>query len=126
MVLHPASLKDTVPVSLAYVCIVTVSSARVFTCSPGLNDSYATTLPLRLTHQGANDHPHRAQAANGAPIVRPATGSYVPETYSVRLSIKLFNCTPENLPSDLRDQLMSWMSAMPAGTPANAALHCHS
>ena len=39
---------------------------------------------------------------------RPATGIYVPETYSVRLSIKLFNCTPENLPSDLRrpaDQL---------------------
>ena len=47
--------------------------------------------------------------------MRPATGTYIPETYSVRLSIKLFNCTPENLPSDLRDQLTSWMSAMPGG-----------
>ncbi len=57
----------------------------------------------------------RAQAGTNAPLVRPATGIYVPETYSVRLSIKLFNCTPENLPSDLRDQLTSWMSAMPGG-----------
>ena len=50
--------------------------------------------------------------------MRPATGIYTPETHSVRLSIKLFNCTPENLPSDLRDQLTSWMSAMPGGVPA--------
>jgi len=36
----------------------------------------------------------------------------------VRLSIKLFNCTPENLPSDLRDQLTSWMSACPEVRPS--------
>ena len=36
----------------------------------------------------------------------------------MRLSIKLFNCTPENLPSDLRDQLTSWMSACPEVRPS--------
>ncbi len=58
--------------------------------------------------------------------MRPATGSYTPETHSVRLSIKLFNCTPENLPSDLRDQLMSWMSAMPGGALKMQQVLCHS
>ena len=57
--------------------------------------------------------------------MRPATGSYIPETYSVRLSIKLFNCTPENLPSDLRDQLTSWMSAMPGGAQPCPVLASH-
>ncbi len=33
----------------------------------------------------------------------------------MRLSLKIFNCTPGELPQGLRDQLCSWLCATPAG-----------
>ena len=41
--------------------------------------------------------------------------TYAPETFACRLSVKLFDCTPGNLPADLREQLISWMVHSPAG-----------
>lgn len=45
----------------------------------------------------------------------PAPQPYQPENFVLRLSIKLFNCTPAELPADLRDQLTDWLKGAPAG-----------
>lgn len=43
------------------------------------------------------------------------TTSYQPENLVVRLSVKLFNCTPAELPKDLKRQLTGWLQSTPAG-----------
>lgn len=40
---------------------------------------------------------------------------YQPSTFVSRLSVKLFNCVPGNLPLDLRDKLTGWLHSTPAG-----------
>ena len=44
----------------------------------------------------------------------PASG-YQPESLVIRLSIKLFSCTPAELPPDLKHQLLGWLNSTPAG-----------
>lgn len=58
-----------------------------------------------------------SQPNGGALGAGPAQDTYTPETFACRLSVKLFNCTPADLPSDLREQLVSWMAHRPAGQP---------
>lgn len=41
--------------------------------------------------------------------------AYSTDTRVVRLSIKLFNCTPASLPADLKDQLTGWLKCTPLG-----------
>lgn len=50
-----------------------------------------------------------------APPARPAPEPYQPVTFVTRLSVKLFNCTPRELPVELREQLTSWLHSTPAG-----------
>ncbi|KAK9842848.1 hypothetical protein WJX74_003337 [Apatococcus lobatus] len=49
----------------------------------------------------------------------PAAGStpltYHPHHFVSRLSLKLFSCTPADLPDDLRAQLTGWLKSAPAG-----------
>ena len=45
----------------------------------------------------------------------PAAAAYQASSLVVRLSLKIFNCTPRELPQGLRDQLCSWLCATPAG-----------
>ena len=45
----------------------------------------------------------------------PAAPPYKAENLAVRLSVKLFNCTPAELPSDLKRQLTGWLKSTPAG-----------
>ena len=45
----------------------------------------------------------------------PAAAAYQASSLVVRLSLKIFNCTPGELPQGLRDQLCSWLCATPAG-----------
>lgn len=45
----------------------------------------------------------------------PARQPYRSENLVVRLSIKLFNCTPAELPEDLKQQLTGWLKSSPAG-----------
>lgn len=40
---------------------------------------------------------------------------YFPQNLMLRLSVKLFDCTPAQLPADLRDQLVGWLQAAPTG-----------
>ena len=40
---------------------------------------------------------------------------YIPQNFLLRLSIKLFDCTPSQLPPDLRDQLTGWLQTAPTG-----------
>ena len=45
----------------------------------------------------------------------PAAPPYQAENLAVRLSVKLFNCTPAELPGDLKRQLTGWLKSTPAG-----------
>ena len=45
----------------------------------------------------------------------PPPPQYRSENLVVRLSIKLFNCTPEQLPADLKQQLTGWLNCTPVG-----------
>lgn len=45
----------------------------------------------------------------------PPAAAYQASSLVVRLSIKIFNCTPAELPQGLRDQLCGWLCATPAG-----------
>ena len=42
--------------------------------------------------------------------------SFRAEAFAVHLSVKLFHCTPADLPEDARDQLLGWLKAAPACT----------
>lgn len=69
-------------------------------------NSFDTAMQL-MGHM-PNQHGMHAAAA-------PAGTPYQPATFVSRLSVKLFNCTPHDLPPDLRDQLTSWLHSTPAG-----------
>ena len=45
----------------------------------------------------------------------PPAAAYQASSLVVRLSVKIFNCTPGELPQGLRDQLCGWLCATPAG-----------
>lgn len=66
---------------------------------------------------GAQGIPIASQANGGGPHSGPAVDTYTPEMFSCRLSVKMFDCTPADLPADLREQLISWMTHRPAGRP---------
>lgn len=85
------------------------------TPAPGLDTTTfpswnAATLPSEL----AGYHQPTSQAA-------PAqSGNLLQQAYSasntaVRLSIKLFNCTPAQLPSSLRERVTGWLGSTPPG-----------
>lgn len=45
----------------------------------------------------------------------PAAAAYQASSLVARVSVKLFNCTPCDLPQGLREQLCSWLCSTPAG-----------
>ena len=45
----------------------------------------------------------------------PAWPDYQSETVVMRLSVKLFDCTPASLPPDLKAQLTGWLQSTPRG-----------
>lgn len=45
----------------------------------------------------------------------PQRHEYRSDNLVVRLSVKLFNCTPAELPADLKQQLTGWLKSTPAG-----------
>lgn len=63
-------------------------------------------------HPAAQPQP-TASAAVAAGL--PAAAAYGPSSLVLRLSVKLFNATPTDLPPGLREQLTSWLCATPAG-----------
>lgn len=65
-----------------------------------VGSSYERAVSLLAQHGGA--------AAGGA-------HDYFPQNLMLRLSVKLFDCTPAQLPADLRDQLVGWLQAAPTG-----------
>ena len=56
-----------------------------------------------------------ATVASAVAAGLPAAAAYQASSLVVRLSVKLFNCTPGDLPQGLREQLCSWLCATPAG-----------
>ncbi|CAL8467674.1 g7212 [Coccomyxa elongata] len=54
-------------------------------------------------------------AASAVAAGLPAAAVYQASSLVVRLSVKLFNCTPGDLPQGLREQLCNWLCATPAG-----------
>lgn len=61
-----------------------------------------------------------AAAAGGA----GPGADYFPQNFLLRLSVKLFDCTPAQLPADLRDQLTGWLQAAPTGATWHILLIC--
>ena len=55
-----------------------------------------------------------ALMGHGSPAAARQPPRYVPENLVVRLSIKLFSCTPEELPGNLKRHLTGWLDAAPA------------
>ncbi|KAK9830956.1 hypothetical protein WJX81_002698 [Elliptochloris bilobata] len=53
-------------------------------------------------------------AGAGADSGAPVAAGYQAAGLVVRLSVKLFNCTPAQLPSGLREQLCGWLNSTPA------------
>ena len=56
-----------------------------------------------------------ATAASAVAAGMPAAAAYQANSLVVRLSVKVFNCTPGDLPQGLREQLCNWLCATPAG-----------
>ncbi len=78
----------------------------------GPSASYDRAMSL-LAQQGA-------AAAGGA----GPGADYFPQNFLLRLSVKLFDCTPAQLPADLRDQLTGWLQAAPTGATWHILLIC--
>ncbi|EIE24648.1 hypothetical protein COCSUDRAFT_65460 [Coccomyxa subellipsoidea C-169] len=73
-----------------------------------------------ITPEFADDKPGPIQqqpvtAASAVAAGLPAAAAYQANSLVVRLSVKLFNCTPGDLPQGLREQLCNWLCATPAG-----------
>lgn len=69
----------------------------------------------RSNHQAVCDAQQPVTAAGAVTAGLPAAAAYQANSLVVRLSVKLFNCTPGDLPQGLRDQLCNWLCATPAG-----------
>lgn len=65
---------------------------------------------------GLAGHPHfSSQTAAPASYSNLPQQAYLASTSAVRLSIKLFNCTPAQLPGSLRETVTGWLGSTPAG-----------
>ncbi len=71
--------------------------------------SFDRAMTLLAAQQGA--------AAGGA----GPGADYFPQNFLLRLSVKLFDCTPAQLPANLRDQLTGWLQAAPTGAACRPA-----
>ena len=58
---------------------------------------------------------HEQQPWAMGPAASSMPLTYHPYHFVSRLSLKLFNCTPADLPDDLRAQLTGWLKSAPAG-----------
>lgn len=70
----------------------------------------AATVPSALA--GYNQASSQAAPAQSGSLLQQA---YTASNTAVRLSIKLFNCTPAQLPSSLRERVTGWLGSTPPG-----------
>lgn len=70
----------------------------------------AATVPSALA--GYDLASSQAAPAQSGSLLQQA---YIASNTAVRLSIKLFNCTPAQLPSSLREQVTGWLGSTPPG-----------
>ena len=64
---------------------------------------------------GSSQQTSQQQAWTFGPAAGSTPLTYHPHHFVSRLSLKLFNCTPADLPDDLRAQLTGWLKCAPAG-----------
>ena len=69
-------------------------------------DAQASSLAGALAQMGGT--------GAGAGVGASAAAGYQAAGLVVRLSVKLFNCTPAQLPAGLREQLCGWLNSTPA------------
>ncbi|CAL8467492.1 g7030 [Coccomyxa elongata] len=55
-------------------------------------------------------------SANGGAAAMAQLMSFRAEAFAVHLCVKLFHCSPADLPEDVREQLVGWLQAAPACT----------
>lgn len=85
----------------------------------GSNLSSASTMPVP-TYERAMEL--LMSRTGGGGLHTPPGVDYFPHNFLLRLSVKLFDCQPAELPSDVREQLVGWLTVAPTGaapvTPA--------
>ena len=85
--------------------------------SSGLNATLpeVTTSSAALGHRGLSPDSRQAlPSCQNMPIAAQQQQPYTASNAAVRLSVKLFNCTPAQLPSNLRDSVTGWLGSTPA------------
>lgn len=85
-----------------------------------------TGAPVRAMPSAVNPaiNPSMLLGAGLAPLPQPDGGSAAiaqlmamrSEVLTMHLSVKLFHCTPQELPEDAQEQLTAWLRAAPACT----------
>ena len=80
-----------------------------FAPAPGFDAGIMPTAGMEYSHFGI-----QAASANHG-IVPYAQQAYTANNTAVRLSIKLFNCTPAQLPDSLHERVTGWLGSTPAG-----------
>ncbi|KAL0045412.1 hypothetical protein WJX82_005883 [Trebouxia sp. C0006] len=78
------------------------------------DQSLAQPLDARQRHSSGHTQ-FSSQAAAPAGYSNLPQQAYSATTSAVRLSIKLFNCTPAQLPGSLRETVTGWLGSTPAG-----------
>lgn len=88
------------------VCLLSLMNAK---------DTTTSTLSAEIVFKVLVWPQQPATAASAVAAGLPAAAAYQASSLVVRLSVKLFNCTPGDLPQGLREQLCNWLCATPAG-----------
>lgn len=90
-----------------------------FYTGPNSSSGVIAATPIEAHAGSLASTPYSAQASQmpvlAAPQLCSAHQAYSPSFAAVRLSIKLFNSTPAQLPANLRQQLTGWLHCAPAG-----------
>ncbi|KAK9802705.1 hypothetical protein WJX73_009233 [Symbiochloris irregularis] len=100
--------------------------AFLYTAMPAPSQVSSFDFALQLMGQqgAAAVAPTSHTQAASAPAAAPPSEPYQPVTFVSRLSVKLFNCTPRELPVELREQLTTWLHSTPAGAEGYIRAGC--
>ncbi len=84
------------------------SAAPAAQASPAVDGAYDQ---LSMAGGAAQAQLSTTAGASGAPLQQH---SYEGSNFVTRLSVKVFNCTPQQLPEGLRGMLTGWLNSTPA------------
>ena len=78
------------------------------------NSAGPSATPAAQTSTAGGAAQAQLSTAAGADGTQPQQHSYEGSNFVTRLSVKVFNCTPQQLPEGLRGMLTGWLNSTPA------------